>query len=134
MLVYRIETEDGDGPYGGAEPKWGLNKPYCGDRHPTPEDDSKLRDAWIKIVRDGFSSDWRFGFTSVDQMRAWFYEDDWLVAMHDIGLGLVVYGCSTDEVRLGHTQAVFERGRCDVVERHALTEYVSDEVCAASTA
>lgn len=120
-LVYRIETEDGRGPYRGPNVDWGDHPPVGIHSHPTPNEDSGIKADWEDMgpyMQERYS----FGFTSEAQFRSWFYDDDWLVAMKDAGLMLSVYdvkdwrGCSFH----GHRQAVFRKDVATLVLRREL--------------
>jgi hypothetical protein len=117
MLIYRIETESGGGMYQGS---YGALCPLTFDsaRHPIPENDSLLMDNMSCVIeREGLppaTSAWsfiygryRFGFASVDQLRAWVYQDDWLVKLHLYGLRLAVYDVDDEDCVVGYTQAIF---------------------------
>lgn len=105
--VYRIEDADGDGVYRGAVSLY--NYPQFNEfsqdrRHPVPREDSKLMNALPKTAKepDEFSRDlmtirrkwiesFIFGFSSLGQLRAWFYDDTVLEWLHDNGFKLVAY-------------------------------------------
>lgn len=106
---YRLENELGDGVY-----QMGLREIFArhvatgtvaNDRHPMPWDDSKLVDnAWKQgdIVRD---SKWRFGFSSIAQLRSWFYDDKLLLDLSAVGVCLSLYDVPLLD---GHSQAIAE--------------------------
>lgn len=117
MLIYRIETESGGGMYQG---NYGAMCPLTFDsaRHPIPENDSLLMDNMFYVIeRENWPHDtsahsfiygrYRFGFASVDQLRAWVYQDDWLVKLHRYGLRLAVYDVADEDCVVGYTQAIF---------------------------
>lgn len=79
-----------------------------GDKHPEPENDSKL---WPQIEsKYNVSGAWEatfllYGFASIEQLRAWFYGDSVLFLMAGDGFEIVeIEGDVTD----GHTQATID--------------------------
>lgn len=114
--VYRVEDKDGKGMYCGRVSLWGMHDPV---RHPTPMDDSRLmrsfqrdtggigdaRTEFDKFLFDEFGRV-RFGFSSLDQLRRWIYDDEWKDTLYVYGFKLNVYEC--DRVWVGDTQAVFD--------------------------
>lgn len=108
VLIYRIEhPESGEGPYAGGDVCWGDHFPGS-ERHPSPEDDSGLEDFWLRL---GFDErrEWSFSFSSIAQLRAWFYQDSWLQAMHEAGFKLTVWEVEPGGWQLGHAQAIFRK-------------------------
>jgi hypothetical protein len=107
---YRIQNATGAGPYrsnclvvaGFTMDKW------TGPRHPSPLQDSELtKNFKLKYIRDtGYSMDLRpflFGFSSIAQLRAWFFDDDVLKYLHEKGFTLVESNC---EIVAGNSQAM----------------------------
>jgi hypothetical protein len=112
--VYRIQDAAGIGPYRSHL----LPQFHAFDevRHPAPSDDSKLRDALFRWA-DGaefppwnipWNHAWRCGFTSVQMLRAWFYDDEWLEMFRYSGYKLMRYTVPADKVLVGYTQCVFD--------------------------
>lgn len=105
--VVRIQDEGGSGPYNGSV-VWGQQGPYS-DRHPGPYSDSGLTEAWRRLGLAGKCPEYRFGFRDQAQMRAWFYDDQWLLGMKAAGMKLTVWEVEAGYVHYGNTQAVFDR-------------------------
>jgi hypothetical protein len=115
-LIYRIEDADGRGAYKVVNKRWGDKGPYeFSGRHPTPDDDSRLRWDWLVGQWQYF-----FGFSSEEQMRAWFYDDRWMYVMQDLGLRLTVWEVDEEDSRLGNAQAIFKRDRAVLIETRDL--------------
>lgn len=120
--VYRLETEAGIGVYSkGIVFNMGFNP----DKHPLPQQDSLLQEnlgtrTLIGSKRKNIPP-LHFGFDSLNQMRAWFYHDEWLQIMHENGIVLSVY--EAEEVYLGFSQACFNRETSTLVEKISLTEF-----------
>lgn len=136
MLIYRIEDVDGGGMYRGdnsyANPVASSNS----DRHPLPNDDSLLMDNisfrmdqdvdpcdrhqhWTYFLEDEFI----FGFASVEQMRNWVYNDDWLVSLDHVGFNLTVYDVPENHICIGNTQAVFRRHEATSNRRYTMAQF-----------
>ena len=107
MLFYRIEDKKRYGPYKNgydAIRQWLKGKSSSSPRHPVPQDDSLLMES---LRKDGFSEPYfprfRFGFKSIEQLRAWFYDDKILLALEALGFKLAIYDA---DVLVGSSQAV----------------------------
>lgn len=109
-LVFRVEhAESRKGIY------WQGSK-ICPDlheygSHPPPEDDYAIRTIWydIKISYADRRRDnpWLFGFASIEQLRRWIYQTEWLETLHEEGFVLSIYQCERSHI--GDTQAVFHK-------------------------
>jgi hypothetical protein len=114
-IVYRLENIAGEGVYACAssciEHDW--------NRHPMPIEDSLLM--WNLDNSKYPISKCHFGFISLDQLRAWFYNDKWLTNVSEHGVLLSVY--DVEDVYIGNTQVVFVRGDVEPVERYDLVQF-----------
>jgi len=100
-LVYRIEDKNGRGPYQG----YNLNIPgFCTVEHPAPYTEASLKWKFLKNQES-----WYFGFDSLDQLKRWFYNQQWLETLHEAGLRITVWEVDTSYFRASKTQAVFLR-------------------------
>lgn len=61
-----------------------------------------------------------FGFSSIAQLRAWLYQDDWLERMHELGGVLMVYDVGDEHVVLGNAQVMFLKEQVHSFERRNL--------------
>lgn len=111
MIVYRIEKEDGVGPYFSRNYKdlvdengMTMLEYHGGDyiNHPCPPEDG-IRD----IEPEEFC-----GFESMDALNDWF--EDWIPILIEAGYKIVTYDVSTSFVRFGKKQLVFNK---DFAER-----------------
>lgn len=124
MTVYRVENSLGAGMYRGKVEVNAL-KEYDDDmRHPMPWYDSKLMRSLDSAGHvSGYDaviwSPWRFGFSSLEQMRRWLYNDRMRYELQDAGFFVAVY--ESDEEHHGDTQAVFKRNS-PLVRRIDITE------------
>lgn len=124
--IFRIETAEGKGMYRG--PDWdGVNESsWDSSKHPMPHQDSKLVDENGDLFyRFGgeyrfFASNFIFGFSSIDQLRRWLYNDSWLNALDDEGFMLSIY---EGDVRHGHTQAVINRDSAVLIDKYKISDY-----------
>jgi hypothetical protein len=97
------------------------------DKHPLPQADSLLWNKITTYVSDNKSidfSDYYFGFTSPEQLRAWFYNDDWLEWLHNEGYILTEFECDdTPEIFMaGHTQAIAILDKITEVKQYSLSD------------
>lgn len=124
MTVYRVENSLGAGMYRGCNVP-SLDDAYNECRHPMPSKDSKLMrsldDANLVGRYDEVDwSPWRFGFSSLEQMRRWLYNDVMRSDLKKAGFFVAVY--ESDEEHHGDTQAIFKRRGHDFVRTIDLTE------------
>ena len=83
-------------------------------KHPPPYEDSKLYQSLLNSPDyDGFDYEnllikYHFGFTSLEQLKAWFYNEDWLEWLDEQGFILSEFEC--DDVPemfiAGNSQAI----------------------------
>lgn len=111
-LVYRLENKDGGGVYCNT----GFNA-FDRDRHPLPSSDSLLMDN----LDDKGIHKFHFAFNSIGQLRNWFYNDEWLIQISDLGIFLSVY--ESDEVYVGYSQVVFFRENAKLVGQHNVASF-----------
>lgn len=139
-LIYRVERFDGTGPYVGQHelPEKILPSGFTNE-HPDPSDDSLLVDRINMQIRREAEDDehyrpvsmfsfimdrgYFFGFNSQDQLRRWFYADEWLVKLDQNGFNLSVYEVPPQYVFVGHTQAVFLREKATQKYRVDLCDF-----------
>lgn len=107
--VYRIETHDKLGPYVDGGGCYKL-KVALGDeprRHPNAWNDGGLAKTWERLTKDDLHRGYRFCFASLDQLKAWFYDSEWLVGLGDLGYVMAVYNVADPAVHVGWAQAIF---------------------------
>lgn len=124
MRIYRIELENGDGCYRPSDNSKLFSNlasqeleidyyDFHDYRHPCPSEDSGLDIEHEEIAQ------YRHGFSSIGQLRTWFYRDDILLMLHRAGYRCAVYeynGSIPDVYRLGHSQALFKREHFQLVQ------------------
>ena len=121
MLVYRIEDEDGKGMYHSSK---AISMEVDERKHKEPCSDSLLAPVWLSLST-GSRETFVFGFASIEQLRNWVYDDDWLYKLHETGFILSVYDVPDKDVIAGHTQVMFlrfEDVRAARIE-HSIKEY-----------
>ena len=95
-----------------------------GPKHPGPHSDSLLCDA---MRANGLQTDdLFFGFSSIDQFRAWFYSDSLLKDFDKFGVTLVCYNIT--KILIGNAQAcglIKERDPKNVKWRISLNEFLA---------
>ncbi len=112
-LIIRFEQSDGCGVYYGG----GVANEYVeSERHPIPEQDAGLG-KWRQEYTAEDRSEWFFGFGTLAQARAWFYDRECLEAMEEEGNRLKVYAVEDDAdvVVVGYAQTVFRILKAELV-------------------
>lgn len=109
QLILRFEHEDGGGIY-----QYGPEIPYDSMRHPLPEADGGLQE-WMDTHTYEERQLYFFGFDSVDQARAWFYDWKVLVTLEHCGAKLRVYAVPDWAVYVGFAQTVFRIDEAELV-------------------
>lgn len=98
-LFFRLESATGQGVYHAIADdsvfnRFGFSTSDC-PRHPLPSNDSKLaamcEAEGIISSSINFNSGYRFGFSSFKQFRSWFYSDELLHKLGELGIILNVY-------------------------------------------
>jgi hypothetical protein len=139
VTVYRIEYEpDGEGCYQrfNEEKDRGFGaitgSTIADERHPHPSSDSLLQK---NLQEAGFQpatgflglfgmisyEPYRFGFASIEQLRAWMFKDSWLTSLADQNYILAVCKVPAYQVLVGNTQCVFIRP--EIYEKKNLREF-----------
>lgn len=125
--IFRIETESGVGMYRGPDWDGVWETGAATHKHPCPHNDSKLIDENIDLFYSLGDNEWRFGdddfifgFSSIDQLRRWLYNDSWLESLDSEGFVLSIY---EGDVRHGHTQAVIDKTTARLVKKHKIREF-----------
>lgn len=116
MLIYRVESEEGDlGPFTGECGDGSF--PFKFDRvkgtesHPVPENDGLGKDVveW---------NDWHCGCVSMDQLRYWF--SDFIKELDDMGMTVKVFDVPDEDCRVGRNQVAFLRSDDKIMETMSL--------------
>lgn len=120
-IVYRLETVDGVGVYGTGA---GAYVEYDVWKHPLPQQDSLLVENLSKnnLQFIGYGNlNLHFGFSSVEQLRSWFYNDEWVRDMSQSGIVLSIY--EAEEAYLGNSQMCFNRSTAILKSQNNLIEF-----------
>ena len=122
MLVYRIENAYGEGVYRANGWSFGYDFFFNDDnRHPLPCMDSKLMreiPTYMIDCKNGMpSSVFSYGFSSLEQLKCWFFQYHWRNRMDEMGFHVNVY---EGDVYVGDTQAVFIKAQCKLVDTRSL--------------
>ena len=125
MLVYRIENADGEGVYRASGWAFGCDFFYNDDnRHPLPCMDSKLMreiPTYMINPNNGMpSSVFSYGFSSLEQLKCWFFQSRWRDRMDEMGFHVSVYEGDEGDVYVGDTQAVLIKDQCKLVDTMSL--------------
>lgn len=108
VVVYRVETKDGEGPYRGGDAAYGI-RDLMGDIcqasevHPSPWEDG------IDPGPDAF-----FGFSTEDQMREWFSESI-RTGISKKGFTCNAYSVPMEKVQFGKKQIAFDKNAASFV-------------------
>lgn len=106
--IFRFEDECGTGMY---YTNTNANDVFEWDtvNHPVPNEDSLLMSNLSeKTGSCSIKKIHKFGFSSMEQLRRWLYQDQWLIGLNRIGIKLAIYLCDEDSVVVGHTQSIFD--------------------------
>lgn len=118
MIIYRVETESGKGPYNGR----GLGY-KCGSVHsaPSPYEDCELRPEWRHLERNGEDDKFYFGFETPQLLLDWFHSSDFHSEAHEAGYRVSVVEV-LGRVFHGTYQSIFERSKSVVTKRLTFNE------------
>lgn len=104
MLVYRVETSSGTGPYSGGDAAvYEALSSLCwrtDTGHPEP---------WNDGIEGSWSGTHHCGFSSIEKLLAWFDRGSTLGHLHRAGFSCSVYEVPTSDVIEGCRQVVFIR-------------------------
>jgi hypothetical protein len=125
MLVFRVETHDGVGPYYDPddeqpEDRWG-GCGYVDARHPKAYQDG-ISDAQYMA----FGDERRYGFVSMAQLCEWFdIEERYLLRNADFVVG--VYEVHASKVLIGGRQVIFDSKYATRIRRDIMPVYSDTE-------
>jgi hypothetical protein len=118
MRIYRVENKLDQGMYTGAYSLCDIMDTRSTPRHPTPNNDSGLSDDYWEFMDK--TAQYRFGFSTLAQLRSWLYDDEWLRALHGWDYRLSLYDAK--KAIVGNTQALFDlAGAVRTSQRSLLT-------------
>jgi hypothetical protein len=119
MIIYRVETEGGAGPY--VDTELGYD---CGSIHhaPSPYEDEELRRHWSKL-REGLCEEHKFyfGFETPQLLLDWFHSNDFHKEAENAGYRVSVVEV-LGRVFHGTYQSIFERSKSVVTKRLTFNE------------
>jgi hypothetical protein len=128
----RIQDKEGWGVYTtGAvrdiinNKQLGYSVAYDPCTHPTPHYDSRLKDRWCELERSYEHKNYIFSFSSYSQMRAWFFNDDLLIALDELGYEIII---AEGEIHEGYTQAIIKRHTMTVVRTCGILEFIKENI------
>lgn len=126
--VFRVETSGGRGMYS----VWYELDLGNSDAHPCVYEDSlymenaekfnpALVDRRCGVLKwSTYPVGHRFGFESLDQLRRWIFNDDWIKKLSDVGCVLCVYEVPDIALIVGRTQVTFSFEMATLIERSPL--------------
>lgn len=103
-LIIRFETYYDGGIYQDHDTGWAVD--YDSKKHPLPNQDSGLQQ-WYQDNDEEERYGYSFGFNSLTQARAWFYNYAWLEKLDVLEAKLVVYAVRQQHIVEGYAQTVF---------------------------
>lgn len=128
MNVYRVEKEDGEGPYFWSASRWTRRTHSSMSGHPNPYDDEGLKH-WLNMIKsvnpellEDYARKYSFGFKSMKDLEAWFNEDE-LKNLKKLGFNIVVYAVDIKNVIAGHKQVMFRK---DLAVENLSVKYCSE--------
>jgi hypothetical protein len=118
MIIYRVETESGKGPYAGVEIGY-----RCGSVHsaPSPYEDCELRPEWSHLERSMEQEKFYFGFATAQLLLDWFHSSEFHNEAHEAGYRVSVVEV-LGRVFHGTYQSIFERSKSVVTKRLTFNE------------
>jgi hypothetical protein len=119
MIIYRVETESGRGPYVDLD-GLGYN---CGSVHhaPNPWEDCDLKPEWCNLMRNGEGEAFYFGFSTPQLLLDWFHSGDFHREAENAGYRVSVVEV-LGRVFHGTYQSIFERSKSAVTKRLTFNE------------
>lgn len=120
MIIYRLQDKYGDGIYTSNLPHdFTRDIQECNGRHPTPYEDDLFYRGWSNCEN---RESYLFGFTSIEQLRNWFYRDDWLI-LASRNFKLCEFAADPEFTIIGYTQAAFDGRKGVCVGEYNIIEY-----------
>jgi hypothetical protein len=114
MLVYRVETIDGDGPY--VNSGLYLDLIECNNSskaHPHPSNDDLLEECWGW----GGSYEYSYAFESIEHYKEWFYHKDKREEATTQAKGhLVIYDAPEGSYTKGAKQVMFLKDKATFID------------------
>lgn len=144
MLVYRIETDEGQGVYGAGYGFRYTAAALAGDVtepwHPSPDEEPALKEFWNgdklgkaarRVWPDKGRREWFCGFESMEQLLKWFPKEGlykmWNDMLRHARTGhIVTYKIPGNQVKRGDKQVIFKLAKAEKIsslplERFAIT-------------
>ncbi len=115
-FCYRLEDERGRGVYSSNCRHPSAQDPTVMVNHPAPLGDPLLKDIWKELGGDGWDGESRnyyFGFSSMEQLRRWFYDPEYLETIQSQGIRIAIY--QTDDFHIGDTQMIFRKSTAKLI-------------------
>jgi hypothetical protein len=108
MRIWRIEAEDGMGPYRGPAKDELTVMQKAGIYHSTSTQHPNVQMSFTQRVKDNWYAymNYRFGFTSKRQMLRWF-EPHELERLCECGARVMIYEVPDEHVIKGRKQCIF---------------------------
>lgn len=123
IKIFRFEYSDGSGIYFRNDGKSLTDLMEFDFRHPNPYEDTPIFD------RVGYGiSRYTFGFSSLEQLRSWFYSDDLLKKFHCKDVVIAEYLCYAKDVVFGNAQTIFERNNSIGKTQYNIKDYFKLEM------
>lgn len=118
VVIYRVETESGQGPYANADIGY-----KCGSVHsaPAPWEDYQLAPEWNNLGCNREKDKFYFGFSTPEQLLEWFHSDEFHKEAHEAGYRVSVIEVA-GRVFHGAYQSIFERAQSAVTKRCTFSE------------
>lgn len=142
MLIYRIESGDGQGIYSaGFGHRFTRAALASNNRdliHPSPEEEAELRVFWLglKLTRNkridwelNGRKEWFCGFESMEQLLDWWPAEGlqlmWrFMLKRGLTARIVTYKINANQVKRGSKQLVFKKDKAEIVGIQPLERFV----------
>lgn len=119
IKVYRAENDELEGMYSSEVSRFMFE---LQSRHPSPHDDMALKGPWNQICDDDRTSEFHFGFSSIEQLKFWIYMEEWRQGLTEEGFKISVYEIEEAYTLIGETQCVFQTEYAQLDHRLSLLE------------
>ena len=140
IKIFRLEDQFGDGIYRSTDPRLDdvtSHIEHSNVTHPLPHEDrllltnAKLKNI-ISHVQHPTKLGWLlhnggyfYGFSSEEQFRSWFPDDQYLEYLHNNGCKLCIYHINPRDAINGDTQVAFKLEKNRQVEYHSIAKYLT---------
>ena len=100
-IIFRVENDEGLGPY---QTQWNGRETNLPWHHPNVRDECSYENETYAVCKPEFH-----GFSSVSQLKNWFYSNDHVAALNNAGFMVYIFYGNT--ITITKKQCTFERDK-----------------------